>query len=272
MSWGIASARRVLYPARSIPPVSDPLPAATATTLTASDGHPFHVWRFAAAAPRGRVLICHGFFANRDQVMGVADGLRQRGYDTILFELRGHGDRPGPCTLGLREREDAQQVMRWVSESDLSHPLPWGAVGFSMGASVICQAAAHTPMLKAVAADCLYSRFFPILARAIRLEYGLPSVPFAWVTWWSVQVALGRRVGRVDPAVLAPRLRQPLLAITCGQDRRVPAEQGEEYIRRWAGPVERWTDPTAGHVELFARNPKAYCDRVAAFFDRVLTS
>ena len=137
MSWGIASAQRVLYPARAASPASGPLPATTVTTLTASDGRPYQVWRFDAAAARGRVLICHGFFANRDQVLGVADGLRQRGYDALVFELRGHGDRPGPCTLGLRESDDAQRIMHWASASDRGRPLPWGAVGFSMGASVL---------------------------------------------------------------------------------------------------------------------------------------
>ena len=233
------------------------------------DGRRFDVWRLETAAPRGRVLVCHGFFANHDQVLGVADGLRQRGYETVLFELRGHGGRPGPCTLGVRESEDAERVVQWAAEHD-THPLPLGAVGFSMGASVACQLALRMPALGAIVADCLYSRLLPILARTIRQEYHLPAIPFAWLTWCGVALGLRTRIGRVDPAVLAPRLRQPLLAIQCGEDRRVPLAQGEEYVRRWAGPVERWIEPGVGHVGLFARNPNVYCDRLAAFFDRTL--
>lgn len=239
--------------------------------MISADGRRVDAWRLEAAAPRGRVLVCHGFFANRDQVIGVADGLRQRGYETVLFELRGHGSRPGPCTLGLRESEDAERVVQWAAERD-ARPLPLGAVGFSMGASVVCQLASRMPALQAVVADCLYSRLFPVLARSIRQQYHLPSVPFAWLTWWSLELALGRRIGRADPAILAPTLRQPLLAIQCGEDRRVPMAYSEEYARRWAGPVERWVEPSAGHVGLFARDPQAYCDRLATFFDRTLGS
>ena len=262
------SARRVLYPVRH-PASSSTLPASSSALLTASDGRRFDAWRLGASAPRGRILVCHGFWANRDQVIGVAEGLRQRGYETVLFELRGHGDRPGPCTLGLRESEDAERVIRWAAEQDAS-PVPLGAVGFSMGASVVCQLASRMPTLRAIVADSLYSRFLPILARVIRQQYRLPSVPFAWLTWCSVQLALGRRVDRVDPAVLAPRLHQPLLAIHCGADRRVPIADGQEYVQRWAGPVERWVEPGLGHVGLFAQNPQAYCDRLAAFFDHAL--
>ncbi|MBI4342634.1 MAG: alpha/beta fold hydrolase [Candidatus Omnitrophica bacterium] len=271
VSWGVASARRVLYPERHVLPIPDPLPVCTSKTLTASDGRAFDVWRFDAPAPRGRVLVCHGFYANRYQVMGMADGLRQRGYETLLFELRGHGDRPGPCTLGVRECGDAEAVIRWAAARDGARPLPLGAVGFSMGASVVCQLAARTPALQALIADSLYSRLFPILAKEIRQRYALPAIPFVWLTWWSVQLALGRRLSAADPAALAPRLRQSLLAIQGGEDRRVPPACGEEFVRRWAGSVERWVEPEVGHVGMFARDPRAYCDRVAAFFDRTLT-
>lgn len=214
------------------------------------------------------MLLCHGFYANRFQILGIAHELRQRGYDAVLFELRGHGQRPGPCTLGLRETDDALAVLRWAAEQDGGRPLPVGVLGLSMGAAVACQVAARAPDVRAVVADSAYSRFFPVLRRAIRQRYHLPGVPMAWVTWWALQVALGARLSRRDPVELAPRLRQPLLAIQGGEDRRVSPQSGEEWFQRWAGPKERWFEPQVAHVRMFTQDPQAYCDRVAAFLDR----
>ena len=115
--WAARSSREILYPTRRVLSPPDPLPAYCVDVLRATDGSSFDVWRLeAAGAPRGRLLLFHGYFANRYQLLGLADGLRQRGYEVLLFELRGHGSRPGPCTLGLKEAEDAMAVLRWAAD------------------------------------------------------------------------------------------------------------------------------------------------------------
>ena len=139
-----------------------------------------------------------------------------------------------------------------------------------MGAAVACQAALDCPEVRAVVADSAYSRLFPVLRRVIRDRYRLPVCPWAWVTWWCLQLALGRRLQQLDPAALAPRLRQPLLAIHGEEDRRVVPMLGREFYQRWAGPKERWLVRGAVHVGAFAKHPQEYCDRVASFCDRVL--
>ena len=272
MSWGFLSARQLLYPERRHIPPPEPLPSYTVHPLTASDGRPFDVWRLETPTPRARLLFCHGYYANRYQVLDLAHKLCERGYEVLLFELRGHGSRPGPCTLGSREADDAVTVLRWARARDRSAPLPVGVLGLSMGAAVACQVAARDSEVRAVAVDSIYSRFFPVLQRSIWRQYHLPAIPWAWLTWWCVQAALRTRLAPTDPAALAPRLRQPLLAIQGGEDRRVVPLLGREFYRRWAGPKERWFEPHGAHVGMFAMHPQAYCGRVAGFFDRVLTT
>jgi hypothetical protein len=264
--WGWRSAQRVLYPERRAVPAPDPLPDYTIHPLRASDGGPFDVWRLAPASPRGRVLVFHGYFANRHQVLGVAEGLRQRGYEALLIELRGHGRRPGPYTFGVCEARDGAEALNWAARA--FSPLPAAVLGFSTGAAVACQVAGTVPGIRAVVTDSAYPRFYPIVRTAVRRRYHLPAVPFAWVTWWCLQAALRRRLSRVDPAALGARLRLPLLAIHGGEDRVVPVEDGRAFAARWAGQAEWWSEPGVGHVGMFARDPAAYAGRVAAFLDR----
>ena len=270
--WAGLLSRRLLYPERRPIPPPTPAPASTSHTLRAPDGVGFDVWQLApSSAPRGRILLCHGYSANRYQVLGIADGLRRRGYEALIFELRGHGERPGPCTLGVRETEDGLTVLRWARMREGAARVPAGVLGLSMGAAVACQMAARDPDVRAVVADSPYSRFFPVLRRALIQRDGDVAALAAWLAWWGLQLTLGRRLSRLDPVTLAPRLRQPLLAIQGGEDQRVAPILGQEFYERWAGPKERWYEPTVAHVGMFARHPEEYCTRVADFFSRALT-
>ena len=268
-SWGILSARHVLYPERRTLPPPSPLLPCTKHLVTGCDRASFDVWVLETHDARARLLLCHGYAANRYQVLDLAQGLRQRGYEPVLFELRGHGTRPGPCTLGIKETEDAQSILAWARSRDGASPLPLGVLGLSMGAAVACQVAARAPEVRAVVVDSVYSRLFPVLKRAIWRQCHLPAIPWAWVTWWCLQLALGRRLAPLDPAALAPKLSQPLFAIQGGEDQRVVPMLGREFYLRWAGPKERWFEPQVAHVGMCARHPEEYCDRVARFFDRV---
>ncbi len=266
----VYSTQQILYPDRHLVPIPTPSPVFSTHALTAYDGSPFDVWLLEAAQPRGRLLICHGYYANRYQVLGLADGLRQRGYEVLLFELRGHGGRAGPCTLGVREQRDAATVLRWASQRPQAAALPLGLIGFSMGAAVACRVAAHEATVAAVVTDSLYSRLLPVIRRGICQRYWWPLAYLARVAWWGVQVRLRTRLARWDPASLAPRLRQPLLAIQGGEDRRVPPLFGLEFYERWAGRTERWDEREAAHVGIFASDPQRYCDRVAEFLEHAL--
>ena len=271
VGWGLFSCREVLYPERRPASPSDPLPMHTTHALRGADGSAFQVWRLEAPAPRACLLVFHGYYADRRQVFGLASALRERGYEALVLELRGHGTRPGPCTFGVREVEDAEAVLHWARE--LTHTrLPVAVLGWSMGAAVACRLAARHPEVRAVVADSVYACLYPIVRFSIKRRYHLPAVPWAWVTWWTVKLVLRRGAKSLDPVAIAQDARQPLLAIQGGEDEVVPPAESERFYQRWGGPKERWLDPAAEHVGMFAYDPQAYCARVADFLDRALTA
>lgn len=267
LAWIVISVYQLCFPKpRTLLQGKAPAAAWVEQQTLDSSGKPFSFWRFPAQSPKLRALICHGFFANRYQVQGVASRLAKANIEVLVMELRGHGKRRGPCTFGLRETEDALLILE--CSANQSGKLPVALIGFSMGGVVMCGVAGKYPGVGAVVADSLYSEFFPILVRGFWQERHIPKFPFCYLTWMGLQVALGCRLSRLDPLSTASQRMQPLLLIEGSEDRRVPRRFADSWFEQWAGPKERWCDPQAGHVGVFARQPVEYMDRVIGFFGR----
>lgn len=272
LGWMATSAHAALYPehrSAELPALAPPVPHAVRIRVPDGSSLELAVFRPEGRA-HARVLVLHGYSADRCQVLGVAAGLRDRGFETVVFELRGHGGRPGPYTFGLRELDDAGAVLAWGREQDGNTPRPAAAVGLSAGAALACQVAERHAEVRALVVDSISPRLRWAINRAIRLRYRFPPIPFGWLTWWALQLALRTPLARRDPLVLAPRMRQPVLVIAGGRDRRVDPAWARLLYERWGGPKDWWFDPAVGHVGQFAADPGRYCDRVAAFLSQAL--
>ncbi len=272
IGWGWYSARQMLHPQPRAFPAPDPFPAYKIVSLLGHDDLPFEVWVLEAPHPRGVIVACHGYGGSRLQLIGIAQVLRQRSYTVMVWDFPGHGTRRGPCTFGIHETRDVDAIVSWRNEQPELASLPLGAFGLSMGGAIACQAAARNPAIRGLVLDSAYANLYPIVARAISARYHLPVVPWAWLTWAGVQLALGRRLSTLDPAILARHLTQPLLLIHGQQDSTVPPDHARTILAGWRGPTESWIEPDAAHVGAYALDPRRYGDRLAAFLDRWLTA
>ena len=272
IGWGWRSAHRMLHPEPRTFPTPDPFPAYKIVSLLGHDDLPFEVWVLEAPHPRGIMVACHGYRGGRLQLIGIAETLRQRGYTVMVWDFPGHGTRLGVCTFGIHETRDLDAIVSWRNRQPELASLPLGVFGLSMGGAIACQTAARNPAVCALVLDSTYAHLYPILARAIKARYHLPRIPWAWITWASVQLALGRRLSKLDPVILARHLTQPLLLIHGQQDLTVPLDQAQAILAHWHGPTESWIEPSAAHVGIYALDPRGYGDRLAAFFDRWLTA
>lgn len=265
--WTIASAQRMLRPKQKLPPDHQPPAGVRLHALPGSDDRPIILWIYDADRPRGVLIACHGYYANQRQVQPMAEGLRRRGYSVISCTWRGHGARGGWTTFGREEVADLSAILDWLQTQPAWGSLPVGVVGWSFGGAMVCQAAAVRPDLRAVITDSTYARLLPVLKHVIWRDYHLPPVPCAYLTWWGVQAAVRRRLSRVDPVRLAPRLRQPLLLIHGMVDQSVPPAHAHALYAAWQGSKQQWLLPGAGHVGACGADPDVYCDRVIEFCD-----
>ncbi|MET0288436.1 MAG: alpha/beta fold hydrolase [Pseudoxanthomonas sp.] len=93
-------------------------------------------------APRGTVVLLHGWMMDGDSLMPWALQLAQAGYRVISLDLRNHGrSGHGPAGYGTREAQDVAEVVRALqAKGEITGPLY--LFGVSYGAATASFAAA----------------------------------------------------------------------------------------------------------------------------------
>ncbi|MBI4341401.1 MAG: alpha/beta hydrolase [Candidatus Omnitrophica bacterium] len=247
------------------------LPAET-VRFSATDGLPLEGWKIAADPSQPWILGCHGVGSNRADLLEIASGLHQAGFNLFLFDFRGHGGSAGRTTsFGLTEQRDLEGALAFLGQQPEIPATPYGIYGISMGGAVALMVAGKDERLGAVAVDSSYTDLDASLAIHQALLYPwLPRQPFLWFIRLTYKLRFGIWPAALSPQHSAARLgRRPLLIIGGAADPRMPAE-GLRQIQQASGASELWLIDGAAHLEGYSRNPKAYLKRLGAFFSAAL--
>ena len=112
-------------------------------TIKGGDGRPLFTSRFDADAPRGTVVIVHGFTENADKFAELIHSLLRNHYSVLAYDQRGHGRswRPeGIDDLSLthvdRFDEYVNDLRALCDQRLRDMPKPWMAFAHSMGGAV----------------------------------------------------------------------------------------------------------------------------------------
>lgn len=273
MLWGVYAVRTATHPPRyrlDLTPADLHLPSES-LTITTADGVRLAGWLLIPPAPRGLILVQHGYGTCRADPLQLIALVFRGGYAVLSVDFRGHGESAGACTFGRDEPRDVRAMIEWATGDPRLRALPIGYFGISMGAAIGILTAAEEPRIRAIVSDSSYARVWPMVGRYQRLSYGLPEIPFGWVTGVCLTVALGTSLFALDPVRAARRLNCPLLIIHGGEDQSIPVRHARELYAASAGSRDLWIVPGASHVASIEYAPAAYAERVLAFFNRYLT-
>ncbi len=251
---------------------------------SAIDGAHLSGWYLPSPTPQGRtVIISHGFRNDRlvhGRGLPLAQVLRERGFDVLLFDLRGQGKSGGgPVTLGAREQWDVAGAIRYARARGAQHI---GLMGFSIGATASLLVAAGDPGVDAVVADSALTDLHEYLEAQVmaRSHLGRAYAEYA-LLWYRWATRSDERTVRPVEAIgrLASR---PVLLIHATGDRVIPAAESEKLLATAAaavsttssgttaagGPVvQLWLVSGTHHTHSYEVNPEAYAAKVAGFLD-----
>jgi fermentation-respiration switch protein FrsA (DUF1100 family) len=232
-------------------------------------------WYIPAAGGSDRtVILAHGFLNDRlihGRGLPLAEALEQRGFNVLLFDLRGHGQSPAvPVTFGAREQGDVAGAVQYARERGAVHV---GMLGFSIGAVSAILAASADPGIDAVVADSAFADLHGYLETAVltRSHLGRSYVGARYaaysLSWYRLLTGTDERAVRPE-AVIARLGPRPVLLIHGAADRVIPVAESRKLLAAAQNPrAELWVVPGGRHTHSYEADPAAYTAKVAGFLD-----
>lgn len=227
-------------------------------------GRTLAVWDIEGDCPSGPTMVLsHGWADSRLGGLIRVPFLAPVASRLILWDVRGHGEAPGACHLGTTEVEDLLALIEAVAGTTKGGDGSAGLVlyGWSLGAGVSIAAAARSGSVAGVIAEAPYRQVITParnVMRGFRLPYRLNLPPAMWILGTLFGVGPGWR--GFDRAVLASKMRCPLLVIHGDQDAVCPVQDARD-IAGAAPRAELLVVPGAGHNNLWTE--PAFADRCA---------
>jgi dipeptidyl aminopeptidase/acylaminoacyl peptidase len=244
-------------------------------SFTTGDGIALKGWlvkppRIRTGSPA--IIICHGVGANKSDFTGLAAALSRRGYYTLLFDFRAHGESGGSrSSLGYHEQKDVTAALQYLKNRREIDPQRIGIYGFSLGGSTAILSAAKTGAFSAVVADSAFSSLRDQARTAITGFYHLPAFPFLHLAVLGYELYFQTGVDAVSPVTAIADLSPvPILIIAGEGDHLIPVENGRMLYAAARDPKELWIVPGAEHGGTLVAAGAEYEKRVEEFFDKNL--
>lgn len=181
------------------------------------------VWEIAGERPDGpAIVLTTGWGDSRIGSLLRVPALVRHASRLILWEMPGHGEAPGHCTLGTREVEALRGLVDRVAQGRKVVLYGW-----SLGAGASIAAAAGDERVAAVIAEAPY-RLPRTPAKRVLANVRLPHVMNLQPALWMLGTAfgVGPRFRGFDRAAHAARLSCPLLVLHGTEDGVCPVEDG----------------------------------------------
>jgi pimeloyl-ACP methyl ester carboxylesterase len=229
------------------------------------------------AAPKGTIIVIHGYRDEMEWFSCKARALSRHGYRTVLFDLRGQGSSTGEhLTFGVQESRDVAALIDALeTRGEIAGPI--GVWGMSYGASTAIMTAAQDSRVKAVVAVAPFESMRKIVPHFVRVfmpTYGLCATDAELDEIVCTRAgAIGLDPDAADMVHAAAQAKSPLLLLHGAWDCLVPATHSEhiEASARASGrEVRRVVLPATGHVSIYFDAADVVERESAEWFDRWL--
>ncbi len=222
--------------------------------------------------PLGTVILTHGVFHNRDQILTRAVFLQEAGYQVLAMDLRGHGESgPAPLSGGLLESGDFRAAADFLRQKKWIQP-PLVFFGFSLGAICALRAGADTPVDAVIADSPMPNVKSYISGRTLAAPFAfLPGLISRCIQ--AYDSVTGLHLGETD-LDLMPVVRHiqaiPVLFFSGEKDDLVKSGEVQKLFDQCPAPHRRLVFiPEAGHEQTYTQYPVIYEKSVLDFLTDV---
>jgi alpha-beta hydrolase superfamily lysophospholipase len=152
--------------------------------LTTANGKKLEAWYMKADSAKGTVILFHGLNSNKGNVLGEAFEFNSFGYNTLLVDMRAHGNSEGIVnTLGYKESEEVKLAYDHILRKGEKNIVLWG---MSLGAVIITRAIWEYDLRpQKIILEMPFDRMQDHIRARARIS-GFPGEPFGFfVTFWT---------------------------------------------------------------------------------------
>ena len=209
-------------------------------TFPATDGAPISAWYLPNNQKGINLVLGHGQFRSREEILERGVKLWQRGYGVLLMDMRHHGKSGGKkSSMGYFERFDFEGGAKFLRERDPQGQVAF--VGVSMSAAAALLAAAETDQVIGVVADSTFLNFRDVVDHHAEILF--PRFPW-FLRWLSplrvpikeefmvlTQWRGGFNADDFDIEKAVQKINVPIFFITCSDDERMPPQISRRLFR-----------------------------------------
>lgn len=152
--------------------------------LTTSKGLKLEAWYMKPDSAKGTVILFHGLNSNKGNVLGEAFEFLSLGYNTMLVDIRAHGNSDGKVnSIGYKESEEVKLAYEYVSKRGEKNIVLWG---MSLGAVIISKAIWQYDLQpQKIILEMPFNRLQDHISARARIS-GFPGEPFGFfVAGWA---------------------------------------------------------------------------------------
>ena len=234
--------------------------------LATANGKKLEAWYMKADSAKGTVILFHGLGSNKGNVLGEALEFNSFGYNTMLVDLRAHGNSEGIVSgLGYKESEEVKLAYDQVSKKGEKNIVLWG---MSLGAVIISKAIWQYDLKpQKVILEMPFDRIQDHIRARARIS-GFPGEPFGFfVTFWSGLEqgywGYGHKTSRYVKNINCPVLLQ-----WGSSDEYVMKEETERIFASINSPKKKLEIYAgAGHGPLISGNQLKWDETVTEFLN-----
>jgi fermentation-respiration switch protein FrsA (DUF1100 family) len=225
--------------------------------------------RFFRGTEGATVVLSHGYGADQDEMLPVANTLHAAGFNVVTYNERGRSG--AGITLGALESKDLRSVIDVVSHHADVNPSEIGEFGFSMGGATTILEAASDPRVKAVVDDAGWSQVQDWTRSSLSDAILHPTSMFSPLSLKLFEVRTGVDIGSIRPEDFIARISpRPILIIQGTADNDVPPRASVNNYAHAKAPRTLWMAPGEGHETTISPGGAATTSRLSAFFRRTL--
>ena len=232
-------------------------------------------WYIPTGTDGPTIIFVHGIGSKRsgDNATKLATRMVDKGFNILMFDLRGHGSSEGDkVSGGYYEQEDVLGAYDYLVGRGVNLASV-GVLGFSMGAGTSALAAAQESGIRALVADSTYANASDLIAQETARKTIFPEwlVPiFLPGVRVAADLFFGIELDTLAPEKAVAKLGYPILVIHGTADERIPVEHGIRVHMASPDRSELWLAPDVDHVDAFLEYPDEYVERVTSYFNEQL--